>query len=420
MMCIDEGKGNWAHGGRLELAAVACLVVASAGAAAPADDIATAITSGDAGLALRYRYEHVEQDGFERDADASTLRVRLNYGTGSYRGLNMFIEFDYVAELLADNFNSGGDTSPDRSLYPVVADPHGSDLNQLYIEWQASDAVSLRAGRQRILLDNQRFVGGVGWRQNEQTYDGIAVRYSATSAMDVRYAWVGWVNRIFGDRSASGGRHDGNVHLVNAGYSLSDNWTLTPYAYLIDNDDQPTFSTATFGARLTASFKPGGRSLSLTAELARQRDAYDNPVDYAATYWRVDGRLALSDSFNLTGGYELLGGNIDETGKALRTPLATLHAFNGWADQFLTTPDAGLADLFAGLGLVRGDWSYDAVYHDFRAEAGNAKLGRELDISISRKFGERYQFIFKSALFDGEGAAAQDTTKAWLVLSASY
>ncbi len=37
-----------------------------------------AVTSGKAKVALRYRYEHVDQDNALQNANASTLRVRLN------------------------------------------------------------------------------------------------------------------------------------------------------------------------------------------------------------------------------------------------------------------------------------------------------------------------------------------------------
>jgi len=136
------------------------------------DDLATAIMSGDASLNLRYRYEYVDQDSFSEDANASTLRMRLNYATGSWRDWSGFLEFDQVLEVLLDDYNSGQGTSTgDRGQYPVVADPNGSDLNQLYLQYAPNDDWRTRVGRQRILLDDQRYVGGVGWRQNEQTYE---------------------------------------------------------------------------------------------------------------------------------------------------------------------------------------------------------------------------------------------------------
>jgi len=71
---------------------------------------AEALTSGKAHLLFRYRYEFVDQDGFAKDANASTLRIRLNYKTGKWNNWSGFTEFDYITELLLTDFNSlGGD-----------------------------------------------------------------------------------------------------------------------------------------------------------------------------------------------------------------------------------------------------------------------------------------------------------------------
>ena len=159
----------------LFLAMLACLAMLAVDASAQdaQQGFADALTTGKAHVNLRYRYERVDQDNFSENADASTLRFRLNYATGSWKRWTGFGEFDYIGEIFIDDFNSGAGTSPDRTQYPVVADPQGADLNQLYLDYQPGEKARLRFGRQRINLDNQRYVGGVGWRQNEQTYDGF-------------------------------------------------------------------------------------------------------------------------------------------------------------------------------------------------------------------------------------------------------
>ncbi len=93
-----------------------------------ATDFASAITSGKATIAGRYRYERVDQDNALDDANASTLRLRLNYRTGQWNGWSAFGEFDHVFHVLLDDFNSGAGTSPNRTEYSTVADPEGSDL----------------------------------------------------------------------------------------------------------------------------------------------------------------------------------------------------------------------------------------------------------------------------------------------------
>jgi hypothetical protein len=64
------------------------------------DDLAAAITSGKAGVNVRARYEHVDQDGIAETADALTARLRLNYRTGQWMGWSGFAEYDHVFHVL--------------------------------------------------------------------------------------------------------------------------------------------------------------------------------------------------------------------------------------------------------------------------------------------------------------------------------
>jgi len=120
-------------------------------------------------------------------------------------------------------------------------------------------------------------------------------------------------------------------------------------------------------------------------------------------------------------GYESLGGDAGRAGASFRTPLATLHAFNGWADVFLTTPDQGLTDAYGGVKGKAGSWDWDLLYHDFHAESGSGGLGHELDGAVSRKFAGKYSVLFKAAWFDASlDAGYADTTKLWVQLTADF
>ena len=402
--------------------AVACALPGTACLAQAAEDansFAEAVIGGKAGIDLRYRFEHVEQDSFDKDANASTLRFRMNYKTGSWRGWTGFGEFDYIGHLLFKDFNSGGGTSPGRVEYPVVADPKGADLNQLYLDYNGMDRLRVRLGRQRILLDNQRFVGGVGWRQNEQTYDGIGFTYNQSEKNKIFYSYIGQVNRIFSDRVPAG-KNDMNTHFLNGKFALGERWNLVPYVYYIDNDDVPAFSTNTIGARFTGNVPIGERSFVVTAEYATQSDAGNAPVSYRADYGHVILNFKATDSFNIGIGFESLGGDEENVGEAFRTPLATLHAFQGWADQFLATPDAGINDVYGMVGYKIQKWKLTAVYHDFSAQDGSADWGSEFDISFGRKLGDRYGILLKGAFFNADHASYTDTTKLWLQLTAGF
>ncbi len=400
-------------------AAMAGLCVLVAGPAFAAESFAGMFTEGKTTVALRYRYEFVDQDNFSQNANASTLRGRLNFKTADWNGFGAFAEFDYVTDVIWDDYDAGGGNTPDKSQYPVVADPTGPDLNQAFLQWQNGAAGSLvRGGRQRIIYDNARFVGNVGWRQNEQTYDAAYFQHKV-AALDFQLAWVWQVNRIFGD-DVPAGENDNSTILGNLGWNVEGLGKLSGYYYDIDNDDVASFSTRTYGARLAGTHAFDAREFGYALEYARQEDAHNNPVSYSASYYRVDASLGLGKVTPFVG-YESLGGDDSVAGASFRTPLATLHAFNGWADMFLTTPNAGLNDLFLGIRGAVAAWSWDVTWHDFDAESGSRSWGSEWDASIGRKFAEKYSVLVKAAFFDGATTSPYpDTTKFWLQLTADF
>ena len=159
-----------------------------------------ALRDGSVNLAFRYRYEFVDQDGVVSNADASTLRARLTYNSADFQNFSLLLEMDDLRPVGSDSFNSTRNGNTSR---PVVADPKGTDLNQARIRYTGFTDTEISLGRQRINHTNQRFIGGVGWRQNEQTYDALEVQHSISSSFQTRYTYVSNVNRIFGPSSGA-------------------------------------------------------------------------------------------------------------------------------------------------------------------------------------------------------------------------
>jgi len=397
---------------------VLCAVSVQSGAAA-ADDAANLsefFTEGDVTLSFRYRLELVDQDGFARDATASTLLTKLSYGTASLGGFSGYVEFTNTTSVGAETYNS---TTNGNTTRPVVADPELTELNQAYFAYRKG-MVAVKAGRQGINTANQRFIGTVGFRQNDQTFDAAALTLAPDDQLSLGYSYVWNVNRIFG-RDHPAGDLKGDIHLVDASYGGFTLGKLSTYAYMLDFDTAGALSSATYGARLSGKQKVGAATLGYELEYAHQSDHGDNPVDYSADY-----RLAAADvtlgGFTLGGGYELLGS--DGTA-AFQTPLATLHKFNGWADKFLGTPVNGLRDLYASVGYkVQHEGALKGllvkvIYHDFNADEGGAAYGGEWDFLVSKGFGKIFTASVKAAFYDADGFGA-DTTKLWLTLGAKF
>ena len=391
------------------LALAVCGLIQSVSAS---DNLYDAFSEGDASLSFRYRYEFVDQDGFTENANASTLRTRLNYKTKAYNGFTFFIEADNVTEVFGDNYNSGAGNSPGNTQYPIIADPQGTEINQAWFNFAFNGNSGVKIGRQRILLDNQRFVGGVGWRQNEQTYDAVSGTFDI-SGSKLFVSYIDKVNRIFGD-DVPAGNHDNATVLVNWSNKVDNVGKFSVYYYDIDNKDVAAFSTGTFGAKFagkTGDFNYG-------VEYANQKDAHNNAVDYSASYYRLDAGYKVS-SATLYGGYEVLEGDNNNAGSMFRTPLATLHAFNGWADKFLGTPQDGIEDLFFGAkGAING-FKWNAVYHDFAAEDSSRDLGSEFDISFAHKLNNNISLLLKGAFYSAD-THASDTSKIWFMVSSKF
>jgi len=370
------------------------------------------------GLDFRYRLEFVDEQGFDQNAYASTLRTRLRMKSHRWNGFQAFMEGAQVSAIGLDDYNAGAGSTPDRTQFPVVADPEDTRLNQFWLDWQWSKQIAVRIGRQRIKLDNDRFIGNVGWRQNEQTYDALSLS-TRLGKMDAYYAYIDQVNRIF-DGDVPAGRQGHDTHLLHWGLELTEGHRLATYLYAIDNRDFAGLSNQTWGVRYQGQADPSGQHrLNWLAEWAVQTDAGDNPIDYRAHYLHARLDLTLASGWKPVLGFERLSGST-APGRALRTPLATLHAFNGWADRFLTTPDQGLDDWYAGLSGSTGPVNWQVYGHWFRTDAGSETLGHEFDAALGYSFNHQTSLLVKAARFSGHEQRVPSATKLWFQLSFTW
>ncbi|UTP38441.1 hypothetical protein M9M90_14610 [Phenylobacterium sp. LH3H17] len=390
----------------LLLAALAFPSLAAAADAPPGDII----------LDARLRYEAVSQDGFAKDAQALTLRTRLGYETPAWRGFKALAELENITAL-DEGYNS---TTNGKTGYPVVADPEVTELNRAQISWTGKQA-DVVVGRQRIILGNARFIGNVGFRQNEQTYDALKAAIRPTKDLTVTYAYVDRVHRLFGHHSVQG-EWDSDSHLVQAELKTAVG-QLTGYGYLLDFDNAPTQSNATWGARLAGSrpLRPG-LAVTYEAEFARQTDYRNSPTEFTLDY--LDLGVGLKGPAHwATVGLERLDG---DGRRGFQTPLATLFAYQGWADVFLTTPPSGVRDLNlrAGTTIKMGPKSLpvklQAAAHDFADDDGSRRYGREVDVMASVPLTKILNAEVRAAFFDGARPGFADRHKVWLTLEAKY
>ncbi len=376
-----------------------------------AQSVTEALASGKANLDMNLRYESVDQDNAVKDASALTLRTRVGYTTGSVNGFSAKVEMEDNRIVLGQGDYTVGPTGYQLGQYSVIADPEHTELDQGYIQYKQDNFVA-KLGRQVITFDNHRFVGHVGWRQDRQTFDGISAKYSPTKDLSVSYAYLDQRNRIFGESADL----DSKDHLLNAGLSTSIG-KLTGYAYLLEVDNNTSNSLDTYGVRFSGATK-GDTKFLYTAEYATQ-SAEAGEADFDADYIFLEAGAVVS-GITIKAGYELLGS--DDASYGFSTPLATLHKFNGWSDQFLGTPAQGLVDMSVTVSgkLAGGTWV--AIYHDFEADDATETvddLGSEINLQYTKKFGKHYTAAIKYAAYSGESGRV-DADKLWVWFSAGF
>jgi len=408
----------------------ACLLLSTAIAAATAMPAFAEPLKAKPLLDARLRYETVDQDGtFVGDADAVTLRARIG-GELYNKTWSFLIEAEGTYPIV-EHYNSGTNS---KTQYPIVADPANFELNRVQLQYRGIPKTVVTIGRQRINLDDQRFVGAVGWRQNEQTFDAARIENTsiANLKVDLIYAWSDrtiWGIDGFGTNQQA---IEGDNFLANVGYKTKIG-TLTGFAYFVDQDEFAVAnfqrSSKTYGGRFAGSY-PLSKAVKLNyaASYAHQTDYHRNPNDYDADYYLIEGGVSVKD-LTVGAGYEVLGADGGAPFTSFQTPLATLHKFQGWADKFLTTPPNGIRDLYgsAAYTLTKvGPFDSIAatvVYHDYKSDRLSQDYGSEWNLQLAAKFRKKFTFLLKYADYDATsfvGNPTTDTKKFWASIEYTY
>ncbi len=353
----------------------------------------------------RLRYEWADIQGYE-DSHLVSLRNRFGIETGELMGFSFLAEGEHNWVLSpSDKYNAFPGTGSKRSL---IADPDNIELNRLQLSYSGYDS-NFVAGRQEILIDDHRFVGNVGWRQNEQTYDALFLQNQSVKDLKLTYGYIDRVNRIFGEQAPSPAltRFESDSHIIHIEYAGWELGKIRGFGYLLDLGDDSGLasksSTNTFGLEFQGTRDISGSGLSCTYlfTAAYQENAASNPIDYHTGYYRAEVGLKNGQ---LNGGFGLELLNSDDGRASFQTPLATLHKFNGFADAFLSTPVDGLHDYYAWVGTVCPlKINHKLILHYFTTDEGGDALGWEIDYVAKRKITKNFSALLKLAFLDGQG-----------------
>lgn len=370
----------------------ALALVLLAGALSPfnlsyAGKINEMIDGGKASLNVRARYEFVDRLG-SSDINGYSVRTRLGLTSAEVDGFKAMLEFEDVS------FNNPDDR-------PGLDVPT-TEINQAWLSYK-NEGFSGKIGNQIYTLDDHRFIGHVGWRQNIQTFDALTTSFDIDGNSKVNAAYLSRVNRI----NATAQDLDGI--LINGSFKLAETHSLSAFGYQLEFDSAgwARMSTRTYGIRSAGKFGES-QVVSYVFSFANQTDAGANPLDVSLNY--IDASLATKlGGVALKIGYESLEG--DGTW-GFTTPLATVHKFAGFADVF-----AGRSIGLAG-GLPQGlvdthvsaKYSFPVgnglpvtfVYHLFEAENDGGDLGDEIDLVATYKLNDYTTIIGKYAYYEAD------------------
>jgi hypothetical protein len=378
--------------------------------------IPAAVAKGKFDLDVRVRLEYDDETGVASITSASyapTVRTRFGYTTAPLYGFQAMAQAQNTSVIGPEsNYNAAGSNHEPHK--PVIPDPPVTDLDQAWLGYSYTNILTLKGGRQRIDLDNQRFVSAVDWRQNIQTFDAATAHVQPVAHLDLTYSYLWDVHRVYGNvpgLSAIYGDYHSNSHLANISYSGWDYGRFVGYAYLLDlnNTAGANNSCATYGGYF-AGYAPVNNKLAFDyrTEFAWQENDGDSKLQYSAAYINAEAG-ACYQPFAAGAGWEDLGSGVNSGtagGRAsFRTPLST-HIFDGWAGLFITIPENGLHDLYAYAQVtLPAQIPLRFVYHKFDADSGGGDYGQEFDVLATWKFGQYWRFLLKYAYYQGADAA---------------
>lgn len=368
------------------LAVVASQLTAEEEAASPLSIAVSQLESipGKFSLNTRLRYEEFETSTI--DTGGTSIRARYGYTTPSFNGFTAMVEGETLSRI--------GDDADELPGLDNAGD--GTDLNQLWVQYKDADLGSAKLGRQIYVLDDQRFVGHVGWRQNIQTFDAFTGAVTAIDNLTLKAFYFDGVERV----NANSDQLDSiGLNLI---YKFAPSAVLTAFYYDIENEDAAAFDNTTVGARYVGSTDVAGQGIKYALSYASQSDV---TTGVEGDYYAADVSTAVS---GIT-----LGAGIEVLEEGFRTPLATVHKFNGFADKFAGgSISGGITDgledfyIYAGYKIPVGNGiTTKVIYHGFSPESGSGKGGDEIDLEAAYKLNKYTKAVAKYGDYSADSGA---------------
>ncbi len=375
------------------------------------------------------RSRYADLSGSE-SARAASLLLRATWDAQWNDILSSHLQVDNVSRAFKNDHSDGVDLNGK----PIIPDAGGADLNQAYVGMDF-DSVHLKLGRQKINWDDQRFIGGNGFWQNEQTFDAALATVKFLSNSQFSYAYIGNVNRIFGDRADKYldsndqgygnpsverspsllGDHKHHTHIAQLAFNEWDYSQIVAYGYHMDNLTMPSASNNTLGANYTFTYKWDSIKYRLKIESALQKQPESNS-NAMLPYYLLDANVGVN-RIEFSARYEVLGHKDDVN---FITPLGSAHDFQGASNEIQNYMKWGVKDASLGISVRATPFKIEAQYHQFFAHTTSDYLAQELDFTFSYRPSRKHVVSLLAAYFQPDTGALKGRSERKLYLDYSY
>jgi hypothetical protein len=382
--------------------------------------IADSIARGRFTLELRPRYNRIAESDKPLRTEGGTVRLTAGLETAPIQATRLVVEAIHTHHV-DPHFNDNG-ANINASPYPLLPDPRYTGMNRVYVEYGGLEDAKVRVGRQRVRLDNQRWISDNDFRQIPQLFDGISAVHEGLPNWQLYGAYFGHV------RTTSGAGNDLKLTLLHAAWNPAPGHYVSFYGYFHDQPQNGAFtgfadnSYRVIGARFEGNasrwIAMQGIDLPFEAEYAMQRPFAGGDARINADYWRVGGGVAWRETV-VRADYETKESNRGVYG--LQMPLTDFYAFNGWTLNFYNTPRQGLRDKWATLRQGWRDFTLYAEYHRFRSDYADLDFGKELDVGLTYAWNDNTTLRFQHARYDpGRGSGDATIRKTWITFTWRY
>ena len=270
----------------------------------PLFDISKFTLSGD--MRIRGEYRHAGNFGqggvLNNDAFVQQwARIGLNYSVS--QDVDFFGQFQYSKNWggAATNANAANDSSAQ------TGNVNGSVLGMrqafMMIRNLGVDGLSLKLGRQLVVMGNHRLFGHFDWNNQAFSHDGITFQYNQPTYE----FWGGWLHEANSDAVASGASSGGVTNATSGGANADvvfarlafkpiAGLSIEPLWVWLNNKTGPagtTDITGTAQTAVTGAHAAGQSRHTLGGRIAYRQNMFDGTAE---AYWQ-------------TGHFDMTGGN---------------------------------------------------------------------------------------------------------------